>query len=164
MHWFDRKRRWTLGVCIVASILVSSVAAVQADIFTYRYQNGNYNRVSSEQSAGGHMSVICYPGFCYEVNCDACHTAGSAAGDLRARGFDGGRHFREYFPPRTVQLSPGQSIAWGDQRLERRDGAIALVTSRGEALIRFPADTVILGDRSRRPAFLVWSGDRPPAR
>jgi hypothetical protein len=164
MRWFNRKRRWTLGVCVAAGVFLSSVAAVQGDIFTYEYQDGTYNRVSRQQHPGGHMSVVCHPGFCYEVDCGLCHTAGSATSDLRARGFDEGRHWREYFPPRTVQLSSGQSVAWGDQRLERRNGAIALINSRGEPVIRFPGDTIILGDRARRPAYLVWRGDRPPVR
>ncbi len=163
MQWFDRKRRWALGVG-VAGVFLASVAVVHGDIFTYQYQNGAYTLVSKQQAGGGHLSVVCQPGFCYEVNCSACHTAGPATSDLSARGFDESRHWREYFPSRTVQLSPGQSIAWGDQRLERRDGALALINSRGEPVVRLPADAIILGDRSRRPAYLVWRGDRPPAR
>ncbi len=164
MHWFDRKRRWTLGVCVAVGVLVWSVTAAQADIFSYAFQNGTYVRVGTQDFAGGSMSVVCHPGFCYEVDCSVCHTSGSATGDLRARGFDDSRHWREYFPPRTVQLSVGQSVTWGDQRLERRDGAITLINSRGGPVIRFPANTLILGDRTRRPAFLVWPGDRAPAR
>ncbi|MGE3110185.1 MAG: hypothetical protein AB7O77_17750, partial [Phycisphaerales bacterium] len=164
MDSFDRKRNWTLGMCVAAGVFLTSVVAVQADLFTYQYQDGDYKMVSRQGAPGMHMSQVCHPGFCYEVDCNLCHTAGTATSDVRSRGFDEGRHWREYFPPRTVPLPAGQSLAWGNERLERRDGGIALVNSRGESVRRFPANAIVLVDRARRPAHLVWPGDRPPAR
>lgn len=164
MDWIDRSRQWTLGVCVAAGIVLASVAGVQADLFTYKYENGDYSLVSRQSTPGGHLSQVCHPGFCYEVDCNLCHTAGTPTSELRARGFDESRHWREYFPPRTVPVPAGQSLAWGNERLERRDGIIVLVDARGEPVRRFPANTIVLTDRARRPAIIVWPGDRPPAR
>lgn len=150
--------RPVLAALMALVLAAVGVAARQGLIHIYVWNGSGYSKGGTMPSGQeSSMTIVCKNGHCKpRESCDVCHTNSSATAVYSNQAL----HDRE-FARRAVRVSDAP-MAFGALTLRRSGTQLTLGTAGRDPIVRFPADAVVLPDRSGQAAFIFYRGDQPP--
>jgi hypothetical protein len=151
-------------LCAVALLVVGAGAAIGADEFQYKFNEatGKYYLAKRIRNDLPNTASVCPPGMpCLDfgTSCTACHAQAPAGGPSLAE--ENARHRQQYFLRAKLPLAEGQTVPVGTATVTRTQGRLVLRDSQGRKH-RLPQSAAVVGDRTRRPLLITYSGMEAP--
>lgn len=147
------------ALLLTTALMVSSLAVADTGaLHVYAWNGKSYTKVGTMTGEGsGNAAIVCVGGNCdLRTTCDTCHT-----GSSRPTAYSNPALHEREFARRAIQVGSTPLVVRAGT-LIRTAGGLTLKRPSTERAEAFPADALVLPDRTGAPSFVFYKGDQPP--